>query len=231
MASKQRLISLARETGEEIRSWNRGAVSGFSKSVQQQTLGRITRFCNIVRMIGDDEISDILIPLEQDRNMNNDIGIMSYIEDAVTAVDIFDALVEEREHLHQTGHKLAPEGLSELKGEISSLTQAVSQLAARVDNVEEMASESNRQKQANEDCVRSSPNPKRYLHPKERQSLQKMILGMAIEQYGYDPSARGSAVSQIADDLGGHGLSLDEDTIRKQLKMAAEEVLEQPIPA
>ena len=69
------------------------------------------------------------------------------------------------------------------------------------------------------------------LHPKERQSLQKMILGMAIEQYGYDPSTRGSAVSQIADDLRTHGVSLDEDTIRKQLKAAAEEFLEQSIAA
>jgi len=69
------------------------------------------------------------------------------------------------------------------------------------------------------------------LHPKQRQSLQKMILGMALEQYGYDPSARGSAVSQIADDLQGHGLSLDQDTIRKQLKAAAEEFLEQSIAA
>jgi erythromycin esterase-like protein len=55
-----------------------------------------------------------------------------------------------------------------------------------------------------------------------RESLLKMILGMALEQYAYEPSAyRSGATSNISSDLDSQGLSLDLKTIRKILKEAA----------
>lgn len=61
------------------------------------------------------------------------------------------------------------------------------------------------------------------LHVKERETLQKMIIGMAIKGYSYDPKAsKNTSIQEIADDLASLGLSLDPDTIRKWVKEAAE---------
>jgi hypothetical protein len=61
----------------------------------------------------------------------------------------------------------------------------------------------------------------------ERNTLYKMILGMARERYGYNPdskrnAATGSNSGSIASDLEKHGLEVDVDTIRKHLQAAAE---------
>ena len=59
------------------------------------------------------------------------------------------------------------------------------------------------------------------LSTKERSSLLKIIIGMAIGGYGYVPSSSRSPISkQIADDLALYGISLDQDTVRKWLKEA-----------
>jgi len=60
----------------------------------------------------------------------------------------------------------------------------------------------------------------------ERQTFLKIILGMAIEQYGYEPgAARNKAVSAIREDLAGVGLDVTDDTIRAKLKDAVDRVL------
>jgi hypothetical protein len=56
------------------------------------------------------------------------------------------------------------------------------------------------------------------LGTRERESLAKLVIGMAIGGYAYDPNAsRNSSTGEIASDLLQIGLSLDEDTIRKYL--------------
>lgn len=57
----------------------------------------------------------------------------------------------------------------------------------------------------------------------EREILLKLIAAMACEQYGYNPDAKRSGVSRnIKDDMDRVGLSMDDKTIRKWLKTAAE---------
>ena len=52
-------------------------------------------------------------------------------------------------------------------------------------------------------------------------SLEKLVLGMAIEQYGYDPQKlRNDAPSQIASDLELANLSIDRDTVLARLREA-----------
>jgi hypothetical protein len=64
---------------------------------------------------------------------------------------------------------------------------------------------------------------KGQLGTKERESLLKIIIGMARGGYVYDPKLNRSAVPQeIASDLAKHGVPLDVDTVRKWLKEAAE---------
>lgn len=65
--------------------------------------------------------------------------------------------------------------------------------------------------------------PEKSLGARERESLLKLVLAMAIDGYGYDPSA---AKSPTAGELAGHvellGMSLSDDTIRNYLKEAKE---------
>lgn len=56
----------------------------------------------------------------------------------------------------------------------------------------------------------------------ERKSLLKMVIGMAVAKYDYDPDRkRNSAAGQISNDLQLHGVSLSDETITKYLNEAA----------
>jgi hypothetical protein len=58
---------------------------------------------------------------------------------------------------------------------------------------------------------------------KEKDSLLKLIIGMAVVGYSYDPHAgRSGRIKEIEDDLLRLGLSLSDDTIRKHLRTASE---------
>ena len=58
---------------------------------------------------------------------------------------------------------------------------------------------------------------------RERDSMLKMIIGMAIKGYAYNPKASRSPIAQeISGDLDRLGISLDSDTIRKYLNDAKE---------
>ncbi|MBW9336230.1 hypothetical protein FEE59_22185 [Herbaspirillum sp. RU 5E] len=59
------------------------------------------------------------------------------------------------------------------------------------------------------------------LGKRERETLLKIILGMAIKGYAYDPDIQKSSVSkEIAKDLEELGMPIDDDTVRKHLKRA-----------
>jgi len=69
------------------------------------------------------------------------------------------------------------------------------------------------------------------LHPKERDSLLKLVIGMAVKGYGYNPAAARSGVpNEIAGDLDELEIPLDSDTVRKWLRTAAEEFLPKERP-
>lgn len=58
---------------------------------------------------------------------------------------------------------------------------------------------------------------------RERESLLKLVIGMAVGGYGFDPKASRSPIpAQIASDLQTRGLSMTDDTIRKYLREGAE---------
>lgn len=61
------------------------------------------------------------------------------------------------------------------------------------------------------------------LNEKGRGTYQKLLLGIALEQYAYNPAVKKSPVpKQIADDLRLHGFDLTEKAIRDILRAAAE---------
>lgn len=68
------------------------------------------------------------------------------------------------------------------------------------------------------------PAKERRLYPKEQASLLKLVLGMAMDKYGYTPGGGNSRTPKlIADALQRQGMSIDEDTVRKWLGIAAEQ--------
>jgi hypothetical protein len=71
--------------------------------------------------------------------------------------------------------------------------------------------------------LESSKYTEKPLLTRERETLLKLVIGMAISGYSYQPKEkRNSAVQEIADDLHLSGIGLDPDTVRKWLKMASE---------
>lgn len=69
---------------------------------------------------------------------------------------------------------------------------------------------------------RTTPDPGSKLHPKERESLLKMIIVLAFEAYRYNPADKKSTVpGEIATSAQQLGISIDVDTVRKWLKEAA----------
>lgn len=61
------------------------------------------------------------------------------------------------------------------------------------------------------------------LETRERDTLHKIIIGMAVRGYGYNPKAlRNSPVTEIASDLAELGIAVSDDTIRKYLVEASQ---------
>jgi hypothetical protein len=73
------------------------------------------------------------------------------------------------------------------------------------------------------EAQRVNESPEKSLGTRERDTLLKIVIGMAREGYKYDPkSSRSNIPQEIADDLAKHGIPLDVDTVRKWLRQAAE---------
>lgn len=72
----------------------------------------------------------------------------------------------------------------------------------------------------------TSPLPEKPLLTSERDTLLKLIIGMAIKGYNHDPAAsKSTAPREIADDLSELGMPITDDTVRKYLKLATGTVL------
>jgi hypothetical protein len=65
-----------------------------------------------------------------------------------------------------------------------------------------------------------------HLSTRERDTILKLVIGMAMGGYGFDPAAPKSPVpGEISGDLAKHGISVSDDTVRKWLKEAITIVL------
>jgi hypothetical protein len=70
---------------------------------------------------------------------------------------------------------------------------------------------------------RTIPAEAKPLSMRERDSLLKLVIGLAVKGYGFQPRvARGPTPSEVAGDLEQLGIGLDVDTVRKYLKEGAE---------
>lgn len=70
-----------------------------------------------------------------------------------------------------------------------------------------------------QDAAKHSPD----LGTKEKDTLLKLVIGMAVSGYAYDPKAKKNlATAEIAQDLKKLGIPLNQDTVKKWLKEGAE---------
>jgi hypothetical protein len=75
---------------------------------------------------------------------------------------------------------------------------------------------------ASREAQPAEPARAKDISTRERESLLKLVIGMAIGAYAYDPSQRRSEkISEIAADLDLAGVGLDVDTVRKWIKEAS----------
>jgi hypothetical protein len=96
-------------------------------------------------------------------------------------------------------------------GLVKSRDELIATLKSRISELEDQISKS-------EDDRAEKP-----LGTRERESLLKLVIGLAMGGYGYDPKAtRSEKPSEIASDLAARGLALDVDTVRKWLAQARE---------
>ena len=73
--------------------------------------------------------------------------------------------------------------------------------------------------------LRSTQEKNKGLGTKERLTVKRLIIGMAVKGYAYNPKAdRNSATKEIADDLVHLGISIDVDTVRNWLQESAKEL-------
>ena len=104
------------------------------------------------------------------------------------------------------------------------LVDAVRASAGRIEDRRSLAAERDELreevKRLKGEAVREKP-----LSTRERETLLKIILGMAIEQYGFNPTAGRSPIpKQIADDLAILGIPVSDDTVRQKLNDAFDTV-------
>lgn len=70
-----------------------------------------------------------------------------------------------------------------------------------------------------DDQARAPKSKDGNLGTRERDTLLKLVIGMAIAGYKYDPQAdRNPSTKEISDDLHSLGIGLDPDTVRKWLR-------------
>ena len=104
------------------------------------------------------------------------------------------------------------------------MVDAVRASAGRIEDRRSLAAERDELreevKRLKGEAVREKP-----LSTRERETLLKIILGMAIKGYVYNPAAgRSNTPKEIADDLATLGISVSDDTVRQKLKDAFDTV-------
>ncbi len=127
-----------------------------------------------------------------------------------------ELLTEKEESIRKTTEYTAY--LKKITGEYGELINAY---RARIAALEEAA-------QQQVTSASSAPEPiapasQKSLGARERESLLKLVIGMAVGGYGYNPkSNRSDVISEIASDLEKAGVPLDVDTVRKYIREARE---------
>ena len=129
---------------------------------------------------------------------------------------LHDALKERGESEYAKWKKtsdLQDAALKKLIGDRDGLVALVEKLTAEVTSL---------RGELDRAVATAKPASSRSGATRERESLLKLVIGMAVRGYKYQPgSSRSDATGDIANDLEHLGIALDADTIRKYLRDGA----------
>ncbi|TIL63838.1 hypothetical protein [Mesorhizobium sp.] len=152
---------------------------------------------------------------------------------AVTKLGIqiadWKTLYEKANDATKSAQALAAEKHSALMAAMADHSQSLTKLSERYQSLLDQRDELSRLKDGRIESLadklrelEKAPTVReKSLGTRERESLLKLVIGMAMGFYGYDPkSARALQTKQIADDLERAGIALDVDTVRKYLSEA-----------
>lgn len=145
----------------------------------------------------------------------NQINYPPEVEEAVTAfghqVADWKARYDDTKRQFEEYVSTATSAIDALKDNQEKLGEENAELRARLFEVE--------------NALAAAQSSGKELHPKTRQSLLKLVLGMAIACYKYDRKASKSDVPRlVTEELAQIGIAIDEDTVRARLKEAAETI-------
>lgn len=147
----------------------------------------------------------------------NDLSFPSELEAALTVrgnpIRDWQSLYEELEAARQKQlsewSEFADKQRSDWEAMVQQRDESIGELQRRINELEH--------RPPNTGTVGEKP-----VGTRERDSLLKLVIGMAIGGYGFDPRATRSEQTQaIADDLVRQGIALDVDTVRKWLREGA----------
>jgi hypothetical protein len=153
------------------------------------------------------------------------MAVPSKLENAVEAlgqqIGDWKTLADDRQQLIDTLLErldLEKKRVAEMNSQIADLGAKIAEASARVSQAYAEKDQLIAELQAS-----GKPAPNKSAISREKQTLLKLVIGMAIKGYVYDPAApRNASTREIATDLRLAGLSVDEDTIRKYLTEAKE---------
>jgi hypothetical protein len=110
-----------------------------------------------------------------------------------------------------------PEFVAWADGKNLKLPKKLQEAVARVRGVNKIPCEVDELRRQLEECKAACKDT----HPRELQSLLRILAGMAAGRYNFNPKAdRTSATKAIVDDIERLGLSIDKDTVLKYLRRA-----------
>jgi hypothetical protein len=149
-----------------------------------------------------------------------DISYPAELEEMVTAyghaVQDWKTLYDEKSEQYDELHAHAKKVVDEANATIRQLNGEVENLAKERDSLLQELENSPKEAEIQDPAGR-------LLGTRAQNTLLKMVIGMAISGYGYDPAKPRSPVTEeIVSDLAKLGISIGADTVRKWLKEATE---------
>ncbi|MES0096394.1 hypothetical protein [Mesorhizobium sp. M0019] len=150
-------------------------------------------------------------------------GLGIQIADWKTLYDQANGVAQSAQALVTEKHSALMAAMADHSQSISKLTEGYSALLAQRDEL--IGLKNDRIESLTARLVEMEKTlPKAHQKPlgaRERDSLLKLVIGMAIKGYSFDPrSGRSATAKEISGDLDLIGLAMDEDTVRKYLTEA-----------
>jgi hypothetical protein len=192
------------------------AISTFAVTFEKRR--EIVRRANVAKELGDPTVPGAFIVWAK----RNNIPVPPELESGVAARGEF--IGDWKTHYDELKERYGEltRSRDELFAQHSELLRSAEQQNATMAKLLELRDALAQRIESMEAAARQVPEQKE-LKTRERDSALKLIIGMAVRGYRYDPKAqRNDATSDICDDLERLGVGLDPDTVRKWLRKAAE---------